>query len=423
MSYYPPDYYEYTSVPPPPRPHQFIVPDPSASAFSPTGDRFPVPSPVVVAASPNPSRSSSRHRGRTTTLGEQHYLAPSGGHPHRSNSERGRVMVESSGRSRSRHSRSQSGKLYYQEPKKTYYIDDHDGDSAYSGSSYGGDSRDHSRSHSRHRGSHSRASSCASNESYDSRYAVQTYHRPSRQEEELTSKLKEIQKQLEKVQVDADKKKLNDQQARQEKLRNEEIERKVQEQIKIQRQKDEDAARAQAAAIEAEKKRITEAAKKLLEEQAAAAAAKKAEEDKRQAEIQAIVDKERAKYNEAQQGKKTYTRFSKVHLCKEALEERNIPFTEELDHFLVHRFVEKIEQQHLWNRTAEIRNYYATIQARAESAPTVPGPNGGYVKYVQIEGQPYPLALPVNITRTPGGGQTQRVEPMKIKWSDIFKGT
>jgi hypothetical protein len=106
---------------------------------------------------------------------------------------------------------------------------------------------------------------------------------------------------------------------------------------------------------------------------------------------------------------------------------------------LVHRFVEKSEQQYLWNRTKEIRSesfifhsfeavtdndqdYYRQIQEAADRAPTVPGPNGGYVKYVQIAGQPYPMALPVTITHTPGGGQTQRVESAKIKWSDIFRG-
>lgn len=50
----------------------------------------------------------------------------------------------------------------------------------------------------------------------------------------------------------------------------------------------------------------------------------------------------------------------------------------------------------------------------------VRGPDGGWVKYVQIAGQPYPMALPVTITSTPGGGQTQRIDPIKLKWSDIF---
>lgn len=71
--------------------------------------------------------------------------------------------------------------------------------------------------------------------------------------------------------------------------------------------------------------------------------------------------------------------------------------------------------------TAAKTDYYRQIQEAADKAPTVPGPNGGYVKYVQIAGQPYPMALPVTITRMPGGGQTQHVDSIKIKWSDIFK--
>lgn len=118
------------------------------------------------------------------------------------------------------------------------------------------------------------------------------------------------------------------------------------------------------------------------------------------------------------------------------------------DSFLVHRAVDKQEQNYLWARTKEIRGkhilhflpptppaspprgrqrltggkgYYRQIQEAADKAPTVPGPNGGYVKYVQIAGQPYPMALPVTITQTPGGGQTARVDPIKIKWTDIFR--
>jgi hypothetical protein len=65
-------------------------------------------------------------------------------------------------------------------------------------------------------------------------------------------------------------------------------------------------------------------------------------------------------------------------------------------------------------------DYYRQIQDAADKAPTVLGPSG-YVKYVQIAGQPNPIALPVTITQTPGGGQTSRVDPIKIKWSDIFR--
>ncbi|KAF8542122.1 hypothetical protein BDD12DRAFT_803206 [Trichophaea hybrida] len=445
MSYYHdahPDYFATAPAPPPPPEPQYIPPPP-ASAFSPIHDGgfFSPSSPLVVAASPapsigGPSRSASRVRGMSHGGGEyvtsdnHRYLAV-GGYGgkslSRSNSERGRdrghIVVE--GR-RGGHSRSRSEKIYYDaEPrKKQYYIDD-DGYSIGSGSSYGGDSRDRSRPASRHH-RHSRTPSCASGDSaYDDRYSVGVYNgggRPSRQEEELTEKLKEVQKQLERVQVDAEKKRMQDEQQRLEKLRSQEIERKVQEQLLIQKKRDEEKAKKEKEQFEAEKRRIAEAAKKLLDEQAAAAAKAKEEDERKKREIQAIVDAERAKYAAASSGKKTYTRFSKTHLCKEALEERGIPFTEEVEYFLVHRFVEKSEQQYLWNRTKEIRNYYRQIQEAADKAPTVRGPDGGYVKYVQIAGQPYPMALPVTITHTPGGGQTQRVDPVKIKWSDIFKG-
>jgi hypothetical protein len=321
MSYYQPPQYEYATAPAPPMPHEFAPP---ASAFSPRGDYYDSQaSPLVVSASPAPSvahsRSSSRHNGEYVIGDRGSYLAPGG---YGVVSDRGRVMVEDSGRRSRRQSR---GKYY--EPKKKYYIDD-DAYSNYSTSSYGGESRDHSRSHSRHRRNHSRTPSRESDDSFDERYGVARY-RPSRQEEELTSKLKEVQRQLERVQVDAEKKRLEDEQAKMEKLRNQEIEKKVAEQLIVQKKKEEDKARAEKEALEREKKRIAEAAKKLLDEQAAAAAAKKAADAAKKAEIQAIIDQERQKYTAAQSGKKTYTRFSKTHLCKEALEERGIPFTEE----------------------------------------------------------------------------------------------
>lgn len=65
--------------------------------------------------------------------------------------------------------------------------------------------------------------------------------------------------------------------------------------------------------------------------------------------------------------------------------------------------------------------YYRQIQEAADRAPAVRAPDGTWVKYVQIAGQPRPIALPVTFSQTPGGGQTQRVDPIKIKWSDIFK--
>ncbi|KAA8893001.1 hypothetical protein FN846DRAFT_980932 [Sphaerosporella brunnea] len=433
-----PPRFEYAPTPPPPAEPTYVVPPPPPSAFSPHG---PVeytyaapPSPLVVAASPapsigGPSRGSSQVRSEYIA-GKREYLAPGGynGGLSRSNSERGRergqIVLES--RRMGGHSRSRSGQLEISRTK--YYVDD-DGYSNYSASSYGADSRGHSRSHSRARSQsrrgHSRTPSCGSSDyddNDDGRYAL-AVRGPSKQEMELNKKLAEVQKQLEAVQVNAEKKRLEDEAKRLEKLRTAEVERLVAEKILQQKKAEELKAKEEKRKLEEEKKRIEEAANKILEERAAAqkaaAAAAAAAAEKQKADIQAALAAERAKYDAAQQGKKTYTRFSKAHLCKEALEERGVQFSEEEDYFLVHRFVEKSEQQFLWNRTKEIREYYKQIQEAADRAPTVQGPNGTWVKYVQIAGQPYPIALPVTITHTPGGGQTQRVG--KIKWTDIFK--
>ncbi|KAI5780544.1 hypothetical protein EDC01DRAFT_723447 [Geopyxis carbonaria] len=418
MAYHNNDYYGGYAPPvppPPPPPNEFQYAPAPQSSFGPPIDYAHPQSPLVVNASPAPSvvpsRASSRPRGMSH--GHSEYMVAGG--LHRSQSDRGRILVEDRGRR-----------------NKTYHEDDY---SAYK-------SREHSRpprSRSRRRRDHSRTpswASGASGESYDDRESRDSRggglvkynnnnnnnnnNKPSRQEEELNKKLKLVQEQLEKVQVDAERKRLEEQQKAVEAQRNAEIERKVQEQLKLAEHQKIEKERKDREALEAERARIATAARKLLEEQAAAAAAaaaaKKAEEDK----IAAIIEGERRKYASAQQGKTTYTRFSKVHLCKEALEERKIPFSEEAENFLVHRFVEKTEQDYLWSRTKEIRAYYKQIQQAAESAPAVPGPNGGYVKYVQIAGQPYPIALPVTLTPSPGGGQTQRVDTQKVKWRELL---
>ena len=346
-TYYPEHDYDYVAAPAPPPPHaEFVMAPPPPSAFSPSsepaGHYYPPQSPLVVAASPAPSRNGSRHRasmGEYISAGERNYLAPGGYSSKplgRSLSERGRDRGQALVEAPRRRSRARSGGIYPDpppHPRKKYYIDD-DGYS-HSGSSYGGagDSRDHSRDQSRHRhyNAHSRTPSCGSTDSrYDDRYALAYPQRPSKMEEELTGKLKEVQRQLERVQVDAEKKRMLDEQQRLERQREVEIERKVKEQMQLEKRKEAERAKKEKDALEAEKRRIAEAAKKLLEEQAAAVKKQKEEEDRKKAEIKAIVEAERQKYAAASSGKKTYTRFSKTHLCKEALEERNIPFTEEV---------------------------------------------------------------------------------------------
>jgi len=247
-------------------------------------------------------------------------------------------------------------------------------------------------------------------------------HRPSAQEEELSRKLEQVQIQLAQVQKDSEKKKMEEEQAKLEQLRTEEIERKVREQMEKERQFQMMKAEEERKAIEDEKKRIAEAAQRFLEEKAAAEAAAKAAAEAEQAKIMKIVNDTKQQYEAAAAGRKTYTRFSKAHLCKEALDERGINYTEEADSFMVHRYVDKPEQKYLWDRTKAIRAYQKQIHDAAERAPLTRGPNGGWVKYVQVSGQPYPLAIPVTVTPTPGGGQSQRVEHSKISWMDLLRG-
>jgi hypothetical protein len=144
--------------------------------------------------------------------------------------------------------------------------------------------------------------------------------------------------QLEQVHSENDKKRKEDEAARLEKERTAEIERKVTEQLEKQRKKEAEKAAAEKKRVEAEKARIAEEARKLLEAQQAAERRRKEEEEKKKKEIQDIIDKERQKFEAERRGmmvaapqpRKTYTKFSKVHLCREALEERQISFTDEV---------------------------------------------------------------------------------------------
>lgn len=248
----------------------------------------------------------------------------------RSNSERSRtrpVYVEVAAEGRGRHGRSPSaGAQYYHDKagKKHAYPG-----SAYSTSSYG--SRGNSRSHSKAR--HSRSPSCASCDSFEDhhhdQYAVGPY-RPKPHEEDLSEQLRKVQMQLEQVHADADKRKKEEETIKLEKLRTEEIERKVNEQLVRQRKIETDAIVAKKKKEDEEEARIKAKAQKLLEEMAAKAKAEKDAKDAESAKIAAIVAEERAKYEALSQGRRTYTKFSKVHLCKEALDERNIAYTEEV---------------------------------------------------------------------------------------------
>lgn len=252
------------------------------------------------------------------------YLNPGGYGVHRSNSERrrGNISVEQPRRGRSQ---SFTRKVYY----------DDDGYSAYSGSSYGSREPSRSRSRSRHAVTHHRSPSFGSEYNSEDGYGEyeitrRVAQRPSPHEEELARQLEAVQLQLEKVQEGEKKRQMEEEQRRLERLRNEEIERKVDEQIARRKREDEEKARAEAAAMEAERQKIEKAARELLEEQARMAAAAKAAEAAEAAKIAAIVEDTKKKILSAQEGKKTFTRFSKIHLCREALDERKIPYTEDV---------------------------------------------------------------------------------------------
>ncbi|KAI5808966.1 hypothetical protein DFH27DRAFT_246683 [Peziza echinospora] len=162
-------------------------------------------------------------------------------------------------------------------------------------------------------------------------------------------------------------------------------------------------------------KKIDDDARALAE--AAAAAEKKAKEEE-----------EAKKYEEAVRAKilaensvaldlrkPTHTKFSKVHLCKEALEEKGISFTEHEDSFLVHRWVDREEQNALWARTKQIRAYQLDYQKRfkeeADKAPVIDTPSGP-VKIVRVGNNP-PVTVPVVLV-------TKKAPVEDVKFRHIF---
>lgn len=149
-------------------------------------------------------------------------------------------------------------------------------------------------------------------------------------DEDLSVQLRKVQQQLEQVHLEADKRKKEEEDAKLEKLRIDEIERKVSEQLQLQRKKEAEAAAAQRKKEAEEKARIQAEAQRILEERAKEEQARKDAEEARKKEIQAAVELERAKFEAMNRGRRTYTKFSKVHLCKEALDERKISYTEEV---------------------------------------------------------------------------------------------
>ncbi|PWW77018.1 hypothetical protein C7212DRAFT_21464, partial [Tuber magnatum] len=411
--YQPGSQYPYTEAPaPPPVGSDYsYLSSPDVQYADPNS---PMILPVTPNISPVPSRDSSRNRRGTVGSADpyifetergrgKHYPAHLAiGHQGmaRSNSERSRnrppVYVEvAKSATRSGGSPSETSQYYY---SKTY----REG-STYSNSSYGG-SQTHSRSHSKVRGRHSRSPSCDSCDSFEATgYEVGLHHGPdahhhNKELATITRQLQDVELQLKQVKAESESKKQAEENARIEKLRTEEIERRVSEKLRLQHKQEREAQEKKKRHEEEERRKIEDAAKRLLEEKEKAARDRAAEERRRKEELEASIQARLMAMGQQQQPqqqpqqhpstRRTYTKFSKIHLCKEALDERQISYTEEPESFLVHRAVDKQEQNYLWGRTREIRGYYRQVQEAADRAPAVLGPNGGYVKYVQIAGQP-----------------------------------
>jgi len=321
-------------------------------------------SPLVYPVSPNisplPSRDSSRNRRSTIGAGDPYITIPEDhgrdrqyykgallpvtqrGAMARSNSERSRsrppvyVQVANNQRGRGRNSPSEGTSYYYS--SKTY----REG-STYSNSSYGG-SQPHSRSHSKAPGHRSRSPSCDSCDSFElTGREVGLHHGPdghhhNKELATLTEHLRNVELQLKQVKAESESKKQAEENARLEKLRTDEIERKVSEKLMLQRRQELEAAERKKRQEEEERRRIEDAAKRLLEQKEKAAREKEQEERRKKEEIEARIEARLLAMGQQQpvqpqpqpSTRRTYTKFSKIHLCKEALDERQISYTEEV---------------------------------------------------------------------------------------------
>lgn len=313
-------------------------------------------SPLVIDAQPPPSPSLSAHSGHSrpghargrSWAGDDYAVGGRGQHldpeyRYRAyDGPRGRMVVES-GR-HGRHHRSRGRYEDEDEYSDELYSDDEGYEFDHRGPSRGHSrSRPISRANSQRAGAvrryvhsrgHSRASSAASDASFnDDRLALEVKSKVNMDDAAKRETIEKLEQELRKLQHATEEKKRQEAEAAYREKENAEIQRKVQEQLVLQKQQQEEAERKAAEEAEKERQRIAAAAKKLLDDQAAAAAAEAAAKAAKEAEIEKIREEERAKFaamQAAQPKKKTYTRFNKAHVCKEALEERNLDFVEEV---------------------------------------------------------------------------------------------
>lgn len=285
----------------------------------------------------------------------------------------GRMEVGDSRRHRSRH----RGGAYYGAGGSRYYAGSYHGGGG--GSHYGGyDSRDASLD--RRRG---RSPSGRSDVSGVGDYV-----------KDLSEKIQELEirnKELKEKEEERQRRiKEEEERERQKKIMELEYEKRKYEEMK---KAEEDRKTAEMQRLIREKE-IHDAAQRLLEQKEREDAAKKAHED---AIARARAEAEAKAKNTIDLTRPTYTRFSKKHMCKEALMEKGLPFDEEPDYFIVKQWVDKDVQNALWERTRVIRSFQADWQIKfniaLEKAPIVRTAEGP-MKYVSVNGAPA-VSIPV----------------------------
>lgn len=232
--------------------------------------------------------------------------------------------------------------------------------------------------------------------------------------EEMTKKIEALQLQLKKSQEESEKIQKDKEAAEAARKKEEDLKAAVQKHIadmEAAKRKAEEEAAAEAARIKAE-------AEKLLQQQKAAEEArKKAEEDEKN-KIETIIATRMQAIQQVDNRKPTHTKFSKTHLCKEALDEKGVSYTENEDSFLVHRWVDREEQNALWARTKQIRAYQLDYQKKfkeaADKAPVIDTPNGP-VKIVKVGNYP-PVTVPVVLVTK----KAPVAPPEEVKFRHIF---
>lgn len=243
----------------------------------------------------------------------------------------GRMEVGDSRRHRSRH----RGGAYYGAGGSRYYAGSYHG-----GSHYGGyDSRDASLD--RRRG---RSPSGRSDVSGVGDYV-----------KDLSEKIQELEirnKELKEKEEERQRKiKEEEEKERQKKIMELEYEKRKYEEMK---KAEEDRKQAEMQRLIREKE-IHDAAQRLLEQKQREEAAKKQQED---AIAAARAEAEARAKTTIDLTRPTYTRFSKKHMCKEALLEKGLQYDEEPDYFIVKQWVDKDVQNALWERTRVIRSMW-----------------------------------------------------------------